>query len=240
MNKKTLSLIGIAALAIIAIVLMFLSSGAETPIQEEVITEETNQEGEVSFVGGSETDLTVISYGGARDIKTLDVSGEEYALLRNPKATGNLDLAVVDPYGNYYFAETDNGERIVFEEGTPEGKHGYEETGLVSNLLIRERNTFTEYFVAYPDSLSAQVEGLISVPDTGVANRFLKTRYLLIKNLNSNRSVIAEIDHRSNESGTLFVSEATRNALGLDNGTQGSLRIELVPAAPSTLGVVRF
>ena len=51
---------------------------------------------------------------------------------------------------------------------------------------------------------------------------------------------MAEIDHRGGEQGTILVSDLTRKSLGIDNGSTGQLKIELVPADNFNLGVVRI
>lgn len=209
-------------------------------VEETVAAERFVENNKDQLLGGTTNNFAVLSYGGEKDIKTLEQNGQEYALVRNPSIVGGLDLVSTDPFGTYYFAEDDKGERIVFGEGSPEGKHGYDEIGLVSGKLIRDRNTSTEYFVSYPESLVAQAIGLIPVPNTGASNIVLKSRYLLIKNLNSNVSVVAEIDNRGGEQGVLLVSDLVRKSLGLDNGSKSNLSVELVPAEIYQLGVVRF
>ena len=77
---------------------------------------------------------------------------------------------------------------------------------------------------------------LISINLTGV---FLGTKYLRITNLNNNRQVIVEIDARNSIEDTLLISEATRRALLIDNGSLGSFSLEIIPQENNTLGVVR-
>ena len=214
--------------------------------EEEIRNDDTNEfsQQEVpnnpnQITGGTTNDFVLITYGGKEDIKTLEENGREYALLRNPPIVEGLVLAATDLYGDYYFAEDNNGERFVFTEGSPRGKHGYNDIGLVSKRLIRERNSATEYFAAYPKSLDGQAVGLVPVTDTGSSNTFLKSRRILITNLSSNISVVSEIDHRGGEQGSLLVSDLTRKSLGIDNGSTGHLRVELVPAENFNLGIVR-
>ena len=49
-----------------------------------------------------------------------------------------------------------------------------------------------------------------------------------------------EIDHRGSEQGVIMVSDATRKALRLDNGSIGNLKIELVESGTVNPGIVRF
>lgn len=178
-------------------------------------------------------------YGGPTDIKTSIQGGRELALLRNPKNTGGLDFAGSDSFGEYYFAEDINGEKITYTEGSSEGRFGYLDFGEVSGILIRERIPSAEFYAAYPTSELALKYGFPVIDNTGVSNRFLSTQYLKIRNLTNNREVIVEIDSRNTIEDTLLVSEATRVALGLDNNTLGSFDLQIVNREGHTLGVVR-
>lgn len=183
--------------------------------------------------------LKVVTYGGPKSIKTSILRGQEYALLRNPVSVGGLELTVSNPQGDYYFAENSLGEKILYTEGDPESVFGYNEVGIISELLIRERIPSAEYYASYPIQELAEQSGFSPIRDDGASNRYLKTKYLKITNLNNNRQVIVEIDGRNSVEGTLYVSEATRRALLVDEGALGSFGLEIVDKENNSLGVVR-
>lgn len=183
--------------------------------------------------------LKINTYGGPSDIKVALKGSTKYALIRNPRETGDLEMAISNEFGEYYFAENADGEKIVFEGGSVDGRFGYLETGEVSQVLIQERIPSAEYYAAYPESELALKTGFEAVGDTGIANRFLSGKYLKIKNLNNNKEVIVEIDTRNTIEDSLLVSEATQKALGLDKNSLGSFSLELVSKENNTLGVVR-
>lgn len=239
MKDKLLLIVSLAGIVGgISAIVFVLTQNNEPPTEsftEEVVETPTEVPTTPVVQGG----VTVKYYGGPTDIKTATDGGVEYALVRNPVSTGGLTLAATEPSGSYYFALSPNGERIRFSDGDSKGLHGYDEVGLVSGLLVRDRFTTTEYFIAYPDSTSARNANFTDVPDTGVANRYLSTQFAKITNKNTGRSVVAQIDHRSNQAGVLLVSQAVGRELQLDNGATGNLSIELVPANQTTLGPVR-
>lgn len=187
-----------------------------------------------TVVGGT----TVRYYGGPADIKTVTERGTEYALSKNPPATGDLTLAATVGQDQYYFTTTADGERVPYTAGDSQGTHGYDEIGLVSGMFVRERIPAVEYFIAYPDSTSARVAGFPEIDDTGIANRFLATQVAKITNKNTGRIVIAEIDHRSTGD-ALLVSEAVGRELELTSGATGNLSVELVPFGSIPIGPVR-
>jgi hypothetical protein len=243
---RTRTIIGISIIALMLIVTFLLNSRrnineALTGVGQQ--TNATSEETEKDFIKQEELKtnlLTISSYGGSKDVKTIEINGYEFALTRNPKIVTDLNFAISNLLGDYYFAEDINGNKIIYKDGTPEGRFGINEVGLVSGKLTRTRNTQTEYFAAYPDLLSCEVLGLPPIEDTGQANNFLKTQYLKITNRNSNVSVIVEIDTRWNDSKTLLVSEAVRKSLGLDNEAKGNLELQLVPVEENKLGPIRI
>lgn len=183
--------------------------------------------------------LKVTTYGGEGDIRTSTQGSNEYALIRNPKDVGGLEFSASNAYGDFYFAKDADGEKIIFPAGNPDGKFGYTDVGEASGELIREKISDTEYYAAYPISSLAQKSGFQAVGDEGSSSRFLGTKYLRITNLNNNRQVIVEIDARNSIEDTLLISEATRRALLIDNGSLGSFSLEIIPQENNTLGVVR-
>lgn len=241
---------------IAAIVIFFAALGIYFTIgnSNEPQAETTTQTNDFDFVKEDETKsatpeyfesfgtnkLRITEYGGYSDIKTQQQGGIEYALIRNPTNTGGLDFAASNEFGEFYFAEDVGGDKIPYPDGTPEGRFGYLDFGEVSKVAISDRNPATEYYASYPSQELAKRSGFISIRDDGTANLFLNTRYLKITNLNNNRQVIVEIDSRNNIPDTLFVSEATRRALGIDNKSLGAFNLELVDKQNNTLGVVRL
>jgi hypothetical protein len=183
--------------------------------------------------------LKVTIYGGEGDIRTSIQGGNEYALIRNPKDIGGLEFSTSNSYGDFYFAIDGDGNKILFPEGSPDGKFGYNDVGEASGELIREKIPDTEYYAAYPTNSLAQKSGFQAIGDEGSSSRFLGTKYLKITNLNNNRQVIVEIDSRNTLEDTLLVSEATRRALMIDNGALGSFSLEIISPENNTLGVVR-
>jgi hypothetical protein len=206
-------------------------------VKEDEVQETADPEYFESF-GTSK--LKMVTYGGAKDIKTVLVGQKEYALIRNPKNTGDLDFSRSDSFGDYYFAEDTNGNRIEFIEGAPEGKFGYFDVGEVSGISVANRNPSTEYYASYPTNELAKKYGFLAFRDDGATNNFLSTRYLKITNLNNNRQVIVEIDSRNSTEDTMLVSEATRRALMVDENALGSFSLEVVEKQNNTLGVVRL
>ncbi|MDA8611257.1 hypothetical protein N9L18_00100 [Candidatus Pacebacteria bacterium] len=252
-KKKKLKIIYIVSGVVLISVILFFIFGRNRIDIPEVAPENQNttmEQNRELLLGGTSNNFVIYSYGGERNVKTFidgitneegdnAEEGFEYALIRNPSFVGGLELVITNPLGNYYFAEDELGNKIPFSGGSPNSRNGYEEVSAISRELLREKNTATEYFSAYPDFLSAQALGLVPVSDTGEANNLLKSRYLLITNINSNVSVVTEIDHRNEEQGTLLVSDLTRKKLGLDNGSTGNFRVELIPKEGQSLGVVR-
>jgi len=235
---KTL-VIATISLIIIIVALTFIIFRTPAAIQETIIIEDeinTQQELE-AVVDRQQTQLTVQSFGGEKNVKTFFENDIEYALLRNPQLTGDFELMVVDPFGNYYY-EQEKESRIVFDNGDTSSKYGYNEIAEVSGELLRELNTDTEYFIAYPDSLSAGIAGIPEIPDSGASNRFLQTQLAVITNVNNNITVVAKIVHRGEEQGVLPVSERTRKSLGLDKGSIGNLKIGLLDSDKGEIGVI--
>jgi hypothetical protein len=205
--------------------------------REDIVQQEATPEYFESF-GTSK--LKVVTYGGVSDIKTALINNKEYALIRNPKNTIDFEFYKSDSMGEYYFAEFADGSRLEFTEGTPEGKFGYLDFGEVSKINISERNSSTEYYASYPSQELAKKYGFVAIRDDAVTNNFLSSRYLKITNLNNNRSVITEIDSRNSIEDTLYISEATRRGLMIDNNALGSFSLEIVDKENNTLGVVRL
>ncbi|MFA7193661.1 MAG: hypothetical protein WC087_01975 [Candidatus Paceibacterota bacterium] len=183
--------------------------------------------------------LKINVYGGPKDIKTVIKNNVEYSLIRNPKSIGGLEFVSSDEFGEYYFAQDSAGENIIFTPGDASGRFGYGDVGEVSGVPIRERIPSAEYYAAYPTSELALKSGFTIVENTGVANRFLSTKYLKIKNLTNNKEVVVEIDSRNPIENTLMISEAGRIALGLDNNALGSFELVLVEKENYTLGAIR-
>ncbi len=232
--------------AIIGIIFTFRTPEAENTENNQVVTqdfdftrEDTVQEDTETYSNFGVNRLRVVSYGGASDIKTYTERTSEYALTRNPRNTGGLTFAASNDYGEFYFAINQDEQRIIFNEGTSEGKFGYEDVGEVSGTLIRERIPSAEYYAAYPISELALKAGFQQIPDTGAANNFLKDKYLKITNINNNRQVVVEIDTRNHIEDSLMISEATRKALLVDNGILGSFNLQIVDKEENTLGVVQ-
>lgn len=238
-----------------SIVLFFAALGIFFTItgnsEDGQVLQNTNQNPEFNFVKEDEArgsaeyfesfgvgKLKVVTYGGASDIKTFTQGSSEYALIRNPKNTGDLTLSASSEMGEYYFAEDEEGEKIIYREGDSAGKFGYDDVGEVSQQLIRERISSAEYYAAYPISELALKSRFQVFGDEGSVDRYLSTKYLKISNLNNNRQVIVEIDSRNRLEDTLLISEATRKALLVDNNILGSFNLEIVDKENNTLGVV--
>jgi hypothetical protein len=213
---------------------------SQTPEQQfDFVKEDEAKDSAEYFENFGVGKLKVTTYGGEEDVRTSTQGANEYALIRNPKEVGGLEFSSSNSYGDFYFAKDVNGEKILFPEGTPDGKFGYNDEGEASGELIREKIPDTEYYAAYPISSLAQKSGFQAVGDEGSSSRFLGTKYLKITNLNNNRQVVVEIDARNSIEDTLLVSEATRKALLIDNGALGSFSLEIIPQENNTLGVVR-
>lgn len=251
MSKTRLILIIVAAVIFFAALGVYFTVSDNTqeqnslsPVQqnpefvsEDVVKEETSVNDFETF---GTTKLKVVTYGGVSDIKTALISQKEHALIRNPRNTGDLEFHKSDSFGEYYFAENSDGEKIEYTQGTPEGIFGIGDRGEVSGILILERNPSTEYYASYPIQELAKKYGFIAVRDDQTTNNFLKNKYLKITNLNNNRQVVVEIDSRNPIEDTLYVSEATRKALMIDENALGSFSLEIVDKQNNTLGVVRL
>jgi hypothetical protein len=227
--------IGVGLSAVVFLLTRGIGPSEEPAQPEPEIAEEPEIVEEIAPGEGT----AVIVYGGPADIKTFSDGPQEFALFRNPTRTGGLELAAADLFGSYYFAIDTEGERIVYPAGDPDGIHGYSEVGLVSGDLIRERNSVTQYFIAYPDETSARIMNFPEIPDTGTANRFLSTQFAIITNKGTGERVAAEIDHRSQQQEALLVSEAVARELGLSDGSVAALEIELVDRETTSVGPVR-
>lgn len=249
MSRNKLIGIGFIIIGVFAIIgfLFFINKKDPVAPQNNIVTP-TNNASENSSTENESAEyfdsfglgkLKIQTYGGPSDIKTITQKEIEYALLRNPQNVGGLEFAISDAFGTYYFAKDISGQKINFEKGEANGKFGFDEVSLVSGDLIKEKSSSTEYYAAYPTKNIALKSGIQPVEDTGTANRYLSTKYLKITNLNNNVSVITEIDTRNTEEGTLMISEATRNALKVDNGSTGSFSLEIVDQENNSLGVVR-
>lgn len=241
MKDKILIIVAIASIiGGIAAITYVLWPEKEPETEEEVVlleeptTQSPERTSEVARGG-----ITTYVYGGLSDIKTHLSGNTEFALIRNPSNIGGLELAIIDEGMPYFFALDSNGNKIPFSEGSPAGLHGYREEGLVSGVLIQERITDTEYFIAYPDATSARLASMEEIPDTGIANQFLATQVAKITNINTGRSVVAEIDHRSSRENAVLMSRAVLRELGLQNGSTGNLTIELFPKESLSIGPVR-
>lgn len=247
MNKNKLIGIGLIVISIFAFIgIFFFLNKGDAPAQQNTTstpaqTTSSNDTSEPAeyFESFGLGKLKVQTYGGPSDIKTIEQKGVEYALLRNPINTGGLEFALSTEFGTYYFAKDTNNQKISFEKGSPSGFFGYDEVGLVSGDLIKEKFSSTEYYAAYPTKDIALKSGIQAIDDTGTANKYLGSKYLKITNLNNNVSVITEIDTRNEQEGTLMISEATKNALRVDNGSTGSFSLEIVEKENNSLGVVR-
>lgn len=205
----------------------------------DFVKEDTSSDSAEYFESFGLNKLKINVYGGPSDIKTILKGQSEYSLIRNPKNIGGLEFVSSNEFGEYYFAKDSDGQNIIFKEGDANGRFGYSDVGEVSGVLVRERIPSAEYYAAYPTSELALKSGFALVEDTGIANRFLATKYLKIKNLNNNREVVVEIDSRNPVEDTLMISEATRVALGLDNNSLGSFELMLVEKENYALGVIR-
>jgi len=241
MKDKILVIIAIASIigGIVAIVYISRPEKTEVIAPETSLIQENERQDQERTVDVVRGGITVYAYGGPSDIKTLVTNNIEYALVRNPENVGGLELAAVDSGVSYFFALDNQGEKIPFTPGSPNGLHGYNEVGLVSGTLIQERNSYTEYFIAYPDATSARLAGMEEIPNTGVANKFLETQVAKITNINTGKSVVAEIDHRSSRENAVLMSRAVLRELGLQNGSTGNLSIELFQKDALTIGPVR-
>jgi hypothetical protein len=239
MREKLLLIISIAAIVggISAIVYVSMTDATSiTVFQEPAPIEEVKEVETPTVVEGG---ITVKYYGGSSDIKTITERGVEYALIRNPENVGDLTVVETTPDGSFYYALDSEGNKIQYPKGEAKGIHGYTEAGVVSGTLIRDRIPVTEYFIAYPDATSARLANFQEMPDTGTANRFLASQVAIITNKNTGASVIAEIDHRSSQQGTMLISEAVGRELGLSTGATANLLITLTPKESVTLGPVR-
>jgi len=235
---KTLAITTAVLIVVIVALTFTIFRTPTTPPETIVIEDEVDTTIELrALIEGNQTQLTIQTFGGEKNVKTFFNDGTNYALTRNPAATGDRELAIIEPFGNYYYSEQ-NEERIPFATGKGTAKYGYEEVASISGELLRELNTDTEYFVAYPDSLSAGIAGIEQIPDSGSSNRFLGTQFAAITNINNNVTVIAEIVHRGEEQGVLNVSERTRKTLGLSNGAIGNLEIGLISKDLSEVGAI--
>lgn len=249
MSKTRLIIIITAAVIFFAALGIYftVSNNTPEPAQENLIPsqqfdfvkEDETQDSAEYFENFGVGKLKVTTYGGEDDIRTSTQGSNEYALIRNPRDVGGLEFSASNSYGDFYFAEDANGEKILFPAGSPDGKFGYNDIGEASGELIREKISDTEFYAAYPIKSLAQKAGFQPVGDEGSSSRFLGTKYLKITNLNNNREVIVEIDARNSIEDTLLVSEATRKALLIDNGAFGSFSLEIIPQENNTLGVVR-
>lgn len=217
-----------------------LSPFVERDTDSELIEDTENSSSEAK-PKTNDSRLTIKTFGGPKKIKTFIEGSSEYALEKNPEITGGLDLALVTPNNvSYYFSENEDGERVIFEEGNEEGSFGLNEVGLVSNELLINYNTETEYFAAYPDEISAEVAKIPVVSNGGNSSRELgENNNIFIKNLNNNIAVVAKIIHRSDEEGVILVSERIRQVLDIDEGSIGRLEITLLPIEESRIGVIR-
>jgi len=238
MRDRLLIIVIIAAIigGVSAIVFVFNKKNSPVETFVEPIEEIPVEEPAITVAQGG---ITVVYYGGPADVKTITEGGIEYALIRNPENVGGLTLALSDVSGTYYYALDSNGNKILYAQGDSKGLHGYEEQGEVSGMLIRNRIPATEYFVAYPDETSARLANIEPVADTGIANRYLSSQVAVITNKNTGRSVVAEIDHRSEQNSVMLVSEAVGRELQLDSGATANLLVELVPRESVVLGPVR-
>ncbi|MEY2641192.1 MAG: hypothetical protein RL150_585 [Candidatus Parcubacteria bacterium] len=223
----------IGGLAAIGYMLLRDATPAPEPFVEQ--REAFSEVVETPTVAGG---ITVRYYGGPSDIRTLLERGTEYALIKNPAATGDLTLAATEGSNQYYFATNLAGERVAYTQGDSRGMHGYDEVGLVSGKLVRDRIPAAEYFIAYPDSTSARIANFPEIADTGIANRYLASQVVRITNKNTGRSVVAEIDHRSTDD-ELLISEAVGRELELTSGATGNLQLELLPFGSIPIGPVR-
>jgi len=239
---KDFKILFASTIGLIILLLGFSYSILRTPEVEPqtiIIEDEVNTQEELgAFVEGSKTQLIIQTFGDEKNVKTFIESDGEYALSRNPGISGDLELVITDPFGNYYFTENNLGEKIVFENGNGNAKYGYQETALISGELLRNLNTDTDLFIAYPDALSAEIAGIPVVPDSGASNRFLQNQLAVITNINNNVTVIAEIVHRVEEQGVLHISERVRKSLGLQDGALGNISIGLINKSLSEVGVI--
>lgn len=231
-----ITFVGIGA-GLAALVYVLFGNFANQNNNEPVTIEEPAEVIEEEPVIGDGT--TIQYYGGPRDIKTFITDATEYALTRNPSVTNGLTLATANPFGSYYFALDENGNRIAYVAGDPQGLHGYFERGLVTGELVREKNSVTQYFIAYPDQTSARIMELPQVEDTGIANRYLASQFALVTNETTGKQVVAEIHHRSTQQDVLLVSEAVGRELDLDNGATANISIELIPQEGISTGPIR-
>lgn len=248
MNRKKIIIIVFAIILIFAIFgfIFTITSKKEvetTQIDTEQVSFDFVKEDEVSdsteyFNSFGSSKLKVTTYGGSKDIRTSIQNKNEYALIKNPKNTGDLEFFSTDSYGDFYLAKDADGSKIIFTEGDPQGKFGYGEVGEVSGVLIQSRIPSAEYYAAYPINEFAIRSGFQAFADNGASNNLLQTKYLRITNLNNNRQVIVEIDTRNAIEDSLLISEATRKALHVDEGTLGSFNLEVVDKTNNTLGVV--
>lgn len=251
MNKQQI-IIGVSVIIIIFAILGIIftfqdraevsnTPSENTQIEQtfDFVKDDTSSEPEDYFESFGLNKLKINVYGGPKDIKTVAKNNIEYSLIRNPKNIGGLEFVSSNEFGEYYFAKDSEGQNIIFTAGDANGRFGYSDVGEVSGVLIRERIPSAEYYAAYPTSELALKSGFALVEDTGIANRFLATKYLKIKNLNNNREVVVEIDSRNPIENTLMISEAGRIALGLDNNALGSFELMLVEKENYTLGVIR-
>jgi hypothetical protein len=180
----------------------------------------------------------IVVYGGSSDIRTFTQGQTKYGLIRNPKSVGGLEFIASNSFGEFYLAKDEDGNRIEFSNGSPDGRYGLNDFGEVSGVFIGSRIPSAEYYAAYPIQNLAIKSGFEPLGDTGQVNRYLNSKFLKITNLNNNRSVIAEIDTRNYIEDTLFVSEAVRRSLMIDNNALGSFKLEIVDKENNTLGFV--
>ena len=249
LSKRLIGIITVAVIFFAALGIYFtVNNEEETPTVEP-----TNQQQNFDFVKEdvSKTDssqyfesfgvgkLKVITYGGFRSVKTAVQGNREFALIRNPEEVGGLELVISNEQGDYYFAEDFMGEKIPYPDGEPESVFGYDQTGLVSGKIIRDRISSAEYYASYPTADLAKQSGFTVIGDNGASDRYLKSKYLRITNLNNNRQVIVEIDDRNPIEGTMYISEATRRALMVDEGSLGSFGLEIIEKENNSLGLVR-
>jgi hypothetical protein len=157
--------------------------------------------------GGGVSQIT--TFGGAGDIRTKD----GYALGRK-NYSGNLGAKVeTDKFGtSWYYMLDGNGNKIPYPGGSPNGFVGYNETGAVSQSLLRNLNTGS-YYAAYP----LNGHSIPGIPSS-ITNTALRGRSLVVVTT-SGQTVRMTIIDRGPVAGTkLDVSNGAAAAIKAGGG----------------------
>jgi hypothetical protein len=125
----------------------------------------------------------ILVYGGSSDIRTFAQGQTRYGLIRNPRDVGGLEFIASNSFGEFYIAKDQEGNRIEFANGSPDGRFGLNDFGEVSGVFIGSRIPSAEFYAAYPIQNLATKAGFPVINDTGQANVFLNSKFLNLETL---------------------------------------------------------